>query len=428
ALDRERVLEDARKADQKRTAGEASGALHGLPLPVKDSINIADYRTTGGTSALRAFQPRRDAAVMKPLRAAGAIVLGKTNVHELSYGWTSNNEAFGPVRNPYDRSRIPGGSTGGTAAAVAARMAPAGLAEDTMGSIRIPAALSGICGLRPTTGRWPQRGVIPISPLFDTVGPHARTVADLALLDAVVTGNTRLAPMSSLRGVRLAVSPAYFLAGLHPETERVTQAALARLEEAGAQIVEAEVPELADMVNGMAFQIGLWDTVPSIRAYLKEQSLDMTFEDILEQMGPGVRWVFENFSLPGAQFFPTREAYENARKFLRPKIQETFRRYFRENDVQALVFPSALCPATRIGEDAETEWGGEKKQIFMVYSRNIAPGNCASLPGLVLPGGLTADGLPVGIEFDAPIGKDRELLGLGFALERALGPIPAPNV
>jgi mandelamide amidase len=428
ALDRERVLEDARKADQKRTAGEASGALHGLPLPVKDSINIADYRTTGGTSALRAFQPIQDAAVMMPLRAAGAIVLGKTNIHELSYGWTSNNEAFGPVRNPYDRSRIPGGSTGGTAAAVAARMAPAGLAEDTMGSIRIPAALSGISGLRPTTGRWPQRGVIPISPLFDTVGPHARTVADLALLDAVVTGDARLAPMPDLRGVRLAVSPAYYLAGLHPETERVTQSALARLKDAGAEIVEAEVPELADMVNGMAFQIGNWDMVPSIRAYLKDEEAGLSFEDILDQMSPGLRAVFESASMPGGQFFPTREAYENARKFLRPKIQETFRRYFRENNVQALVFPSALCPATRIGEDTGTEWGGEKRPIYIVYSRNVAPGNCASLPGLVLPGGLTADGLPVGIEFDGPIGKDRELLGLGFALEQALGPIPAPNV
>ena len=427
-LDRERVLEDARKADARRAAGEALGALHGLPLPVKDSIDTHDYRTTSGTNALRDFQPRDDAAVMKPLRAAGALVLGKTTIHEMSYGWTSNNESFGPVRNPYDRERIPGGSTGGTAAAVAARMAPAGLAEDTNGSIRIPAALSGIAGLRPTTGRWPQRGVMPITPLFDAVGPHARTVADLALLDAVVTGDTRLAPVSSLRGVRLAISPAYYLSGLHPETERVMQSVLVRLKDAGADIVEAEIAGLADMINAMNFQIQTYDTVPSVRAYLKAQGVDITFEDVLERMGPGVRWVFENFSLPGGKFFPTRQAYEEARKVVRPKLQETFRRYFRENNVQALVFPSALCPATRIGEDAETEWGGEKKPIFLVYSRNVSPGNCASLPGLVLPGGLSAEGLPVGIEFDAPIGKDRELIGLGFALEQALGQIPAPNV
>jgi mandelamide amidase len=145
-------------------------------------------------------------------------------------------------------------------------------------------------------------------------------------------------------------------------------------------------------------------------------------------MSPGIRAIFETFSMPGGKYYPTQQAYEEARKVVRPKLQDTFRRYFRDNGVQALVFPSALCPATRIGEDAETEWGGEKKPIFLVYSRNVAPGNCASLPGLVLPGGLTSDGLPVGIEFDAPIGKDRELLGLGFALEKALGPISAPNV
>jgi mandelamide amidase len=427
-LDRERVLEGARNADLRRAAGGTLGALHGLPLPVKDSIDTADYRTTSGTNALREFRPARDAAVIGPLRAAGAVVMGKTNIHEMSYGWTSNNAAFGPVRNPYDPSRIPGGSTGGTAAAVAARMAPAGLAEDTNGSIRIPSALSGIAGLRPTTGRWPQRGVMPITPLFDTVGPHARTVADLALLDAVVTGQTQLAPAPSLRGVRLAISPAYYLAGLHPETARVTQSAIARLKDAGAEIVEAEVPDLAELVNAMNFQIQTYDSVPSMRAYLKEHGNTVTFEELLEQMSPGIRWIFDNFSLPGGEYYPTREAYEAARKDVRPKLQETFRRYFRDNGVQALVFPAAMCPATRIGEDVETEWGGEKKPIFMVYSRNVAPGNCASLPGLVLPGGLTSDGLPVGIEFDAPIGKDRELLGLGFELEKALGPIPAPRV
>jgi Asp-tRNA(Asn)/Glu-tRNA(Gln) amidotransferase A subunit family amidase len=427
-LDRERVLEDARSADLRRASGQALGALHGLPLPVKDSIDTADYRTTSGTNALREFRPARDAAVMTPLRSAGALVLGKTNIHELSYGWTSNNAAFGPVRNPYDRERIPGGSTGGTAAAIAARMAPAGLAEDTNGSIRIPAALSGICGLRPTTGRWPQRGVMPITPLFDAVGPHARTVADLALLDGVVTGNTNLAPASGLRGVRLAISPAYYLSGLHPGTQAVMQSALARLRDAGAEIVEAEVPDLAEMVNAMNFQIQTYDTAPSIRAYLKDHGTDTTFEDIYAQMSPGIRFVFDNFSLPGGQYYPTRQAYEAARRDVRPRLQAAFRRYFQDHGVQALVFPAALCPATKIGEDAETEWGGEKKPIFLVYSRNVAPGNCASLPGLVLPGGLTAEGLPVGIEFDAPIGKDRELLGLGFALEQALGPIPAPSV
>jgi len=426
-LEAQRVLEAARAADLRRASGQPLGPLHGLPLPVKDSIDTSDYRTTSGTNALRSFHPKRDAAVMTPLRAAGAIVLGKTNIHEMSYGWTSNNQAFGPVHNPYDPQRIPGGSTGGTASAIASRMAPAGLAEDTNGSIRIPAALSGIAGLRPTTGRWPQAGVMPITPLFDTVGPHARSVADLALLDAVVTGDAHLDPVASLQGVRLGVSPTYFLAGLHPQTDRVMAGVLERLKDAGAVIVDAEVPGLADMINAMNFQIQTYDTVPSVRAYLRDEETDITFEDILAQMSPGVRWVFENFSMPGGQYFPTDKAYNEARASVRPKLQETFRRYFRDQGVQALMFPSALCPATRIGEDNETVWAGEKKPIYYVYSRNVSPGNCASLPALVLPGGLTTEGLPVGIEFDAASGADRNLLGLGFALERALGPIPAPG-
>ena len=145
-------------------------------------------------------------------------------------------------------------------------------------------------------------------------------------------------------------------------------------------------------------------------------------------MSPDIRAISQMASLPGGQFYPTREAYEEAVRVVRPKLQETFRGYFEAHAVQALVFPAALCPATRIGEDIETEWGGEKKPISLVYSRNVAPGNCAGLPGLVLPGGLTNDGLPVGIEFDAATGTDRQLLGLGHALEQALGPIGGPRI
>ena len=153
-LEPEAVRVAARAADSRRTAGETLGLLHGLPIPVKDSINTADLPTTAGTAALREFRPLADATVVARLRDAGAIVLGKTNLDELSFGWTSSNMAYGPVRNPWDVSRIPGGSSGGTAAAVAAGMAPLGVAEDTQGSVRVPAALFGIVGFCPTTGRY----------------------------------------------------------------------------------------------------------------------------------------------------------------------------------------------------------------------------------------------------------------------------------
>src|ERR1700722_16187689 len=186
ALEPARVLEAARARDHERRDGAKPGPLFGLPIPVKDSVNTRDYPTTGGTPALRHFRPAEDAPVVAALRDAGALVLGKTNLHELSYGWTSNNLAFGAVRNPYDQSRIPGGSSGGTAAAIAARLAPLGIAEDTEGSIRVPAAFCGIAGFRPTTGRYSTDGCVPISPLFDQVGPHARSLADLVLFDSLV--------------------------------------------------------------------------------------------------------------------------------------------------------------------------------------------------------------------------------------------------
>jgi len=171
SFDPQRVLESARSADIKRASGGTLPPLHGLPIPVKDSVNTQDYPTTGGTNALRNFRPGDDSVLVRKLKGAGAIVQGKTNIHELSFGWTSNNHAFGAVRNPYDTSRIPGGSSGGTAAAIAARMAPLGIAEDTQGSIRVPAAMCGIYGFRPTQNRYPNQGVVPISPLFDQVGP-----------------------------------------------------------------------------------------------------------------------------------------------------------------------------------------------------------------------------------------------------------------
>ena len=212
-LDPEAVRTAAQAADAHRAAGKTLGLLHGLPIPVKDSINTFDLPTTAGTEALREFHPIEDASVVARLRDAGAIILGKTNLHELSFGWTSSNMAYGSVHNPWDVSRIPGGSSGGTAAAIAAGMAPLGVAEDTQGSVRVPAALCGIVGFRPTTGRYPNDGCAPISSLFDQIGPHARHVADLALFDAVMTGDDAPLVVPALDGLRLGIARGYYFAG-----------------------------------------------------------------------------------------------------------------------------------------------------------------------------------------------------------------------
>jgi len=330
------------------------------------------------------------------------------------------------VRNPYDSTRIPGGSSGGTAVAIAARMAPLGVAEDTCGSIRVPAALCGIAGFRPTTLRYPSRGVMPLTPLFDTVGPHARTVADLALFDAVMTGDfDPLVPLAP-SAVRLAVSRAQFFTDLDPEVARVTGEALDKLRHAGVTFVEADVSGLAERVEAANFPIICHDTLPMITRYLREFETGVTFEQLLGLVGENIREPLEARTSPGGRLCASDEVYAQARDVHRPALQQAFEECFRSTGVAAIVYPTTLVPATPIGQDQEVEIGGKKMPFRAAMSRNIAPASCAGLPGLVLCAGLTRDGLPVGIEFAGPAGGDRGLLALGQTLESIIGRPPAP--
>lgn len=423
----ERVLEAARAADRRRAAGAPLGALHGLPIPVKDSLNTRDYPTTAGTPALRGFRPAQDAPLVETLVGAGAIVLGKTNLHELSYGWTSNNLAFGAVHNPYDPARIPGGSSGGTAAAVAALMAPLGVAEDTEGSIRVPAALCGIVGFRPTTGRYSTQGAAPISSLFDQAGPHARSVADIALFDAVASGDHQPLAVPSLKGIRLAVARGYFYAGLDAEVERLTAAALAKLTAAGAEIIEADVPDLDNLIGLITDQVQNHDVRIELPKYLKAYGASVRFEDVVAQASPDIRAIFERDVLPGGPGFVSEEAYRAAVDVHLPKLRRTYRDYFARTGAKAMVLPATMVTAPRIGEDREVQIRGQAVPFDVAVARNIAPGSTAGLPGLVLPVGVADDGLPVAIELDGPAASDRSLLALGVAVERVLGPVTPPH-
>jgi len=427
-LDPALVLEAARARDHERHAGAKPGPLFGLPIPVKDSVNTKDYPTTGGTPALRHFRPSQDAPVVAALRGAGALVLGKTNLHELSYGWTSNNLAFGPVRNPYDPSRIPGGSSGGTAAAIAARLAPLGIAEDTEGSIRVPAALCGIAGFRPTTGRYSTRGCVPISPLFDQVGPHARSVADLALFDSVVANDWQRLQAAPLKGLRLGVVRDYWFTDLDPEVERQTELALARLKEAGALIVETQLPGLASLIDLTTDAVQNHDVRIALPAYLKEYGAGVDFDTLVAQASPDIQRVFRSDVLPGGANFVTEPKYAAARDQYLPALRRLYQDYFARTGVAAMVFPTTLVPAPRIGEETTVDVGGRPLPFDTAVARNIAPGSTAGVPGLVLPVGLTHTGLPVSIEFDAPAGADRALLALGLSAERVLGTPPAPRL
>jgi len=326
------------------------------------------------------------------------------------------------VRNPYDQEHIPGGSSGGSGAAVAARIAPLAIAEDTLGSIRVPTSMCGLAGLRPTFGRYSDAGIMPLSiNKFDQVGPVARSVADLLLFDRAATGDREQIAGTPLTGVRIGLSP-YFWSGLHPEVDRVGNEALQKLSDSRATLVWSEIPEFAKAM-GIALTIIAYDTVPGISDFLKEQGADVTFEQMLEQAGEGLQAVMKSVALPPNR--PSKEIYESMLG-QREELRKSVRSYFEAKGIVALAFPPIMIPPPRIGEDADI--GGKKIPLYVAMSRNIALGSCASMASLVLPAGITSDGLPVGMEFDALMGNDLQLLSLGLSLEKALGPIPNPKI
>ena len=435
-LNKAGALVAARNIDAMRKAGTALPTLAGLPIVVKDNINTRDLPTTGGTPALRNVQPMANAPSLQKLIDAGAIVLGKANMHELAFGITSTNLASfaGPVKNPYDKTRIPGGSSGGTAASIAARIVPAGLGTDTGGSSRVPAALCGIAGLRPSVGNGgAQRrytdtnAVVPISHTRDTVGPMGRTVADVALLDSVITGRAMPGAIG-LKGLRIGV-PASFWVGLDTQLAAVMNAAKTKLAGAGVVFVDVDTVGLAGLNNNVSFQIALHEPIADIPAYLAATGVTgITLANIAAQVAsPDVKGAFG--AILGDVF---GGAYADAINIFRPQMQALYASYFADNALDAMMFPTTILPATTIdgvnGSSTVSINGGAPVDEFGAYIRNTDPGSNAGIPGLSIPAGLTSGGLPVGLELDGPRGSDDKLLGIGMAIESLLGLIPAPAV
>ena len=426
SLDPDAVRAAARSADQQRQRGERLGPLHGVPIALKDNFDTADFTTTAGTPALAAHRPTRNAAVVQRLLDAGALILGKANMQELAFGPTSNNAAFGPVRNPYDRSRIPGGSSGGTAALVAARLAPAGLGTDTGGSVRVPASLSGVVGFRPTTLRWPQDGIVPISHTRDTAAPIARCVADCALLDGIVTGGpTSLAPIN-LEGLRLGVPRGHFWDDLDAEVEAILADALARLAAAGVVLVEGDMADVAALDAAAGFPVALYEFVTDLDRYLAGHATGLDFAGVAAQVkSPAVKKVVDGLLGPDAV---PEAVYREALIKHRPALQDAYRRYFAERGVAAMVFPTTPLPAAKVGEDDTVLLNGKAVPTLATYIRNLGPGSAAGIPGLSLPAGMTSAGLPIGIAIDGPQGDDQQLLTICLAIESALPRLPAPRL
>jgi mandelamide amidase len=426
ALEPSRVLQAARAADRARSAGAPLGPLHGVPIALKDNIDTAELPTSAGTPLLRDHRPRRNAAVAQALFDAGAILFGKAGMHELAFGITSNNTAFGAIHNPYDQSRIPGGSSGGSGAAVAARMVPASIGSDTGGSVRIPAAFCGVFGFRPTLRRWSQAGIVPIAATRDTAGPLSRYVADLALLDAVVTGAAPQLEAVALDGLRFGIPRKFFWDDLEAETRRLCEAALDALKSAGAVLVEAELPDVAALDDAIGFAVALYEVRPGLDHYLHEHGLAFRFNDLAATAAsPDVRGILASVLDPATAV--SEAAYRAALAEHRPRLIEAYRRYFVSHRVDAMVFPTTPLPAPPIGDDATTMLNGRAAPTFLTVTRNSGPSSNAGLPGISVPVGLTAAGLPVGLEFDGPAGGDRRLLAVAQALEKIFPPLAAPR-
>nr|WP_191093282.1 amidase family protein [Bradyrhizobium campsiandrae] len=427
-LDENSILEAARVCDLHRDSNKPMGPLHGVPIAIKDSMQIRNIRTSVGTKVLAGFRPEQDAAVISSLRAAGAILFGKNNLPEMSFGYTGLNVHYGQVRNPYNVERITGGSSSGAGASIAARLVPAALGGDTVGSIRLPASLCGIVGFRPTTGRWPTAGAAPISHTFDAIGPLARTVEDCVLLDAVVTGYQHPPATSGpgLEGVRIGYAPKQYLDLVDPEVERAFKLSIEKLKASGAEVIEIDLgDDFLPLVEKANWPIFWHEVMPHITKYLEENNAPATFMDIYEGLGDNVKVWWTASVLPSGPDYVSKEAFLESVTVHRPLLQKRYAESYCSNGIDALIFPTTPTVAPPIPADEEITIAGQKVPGLAI-SKNVVATSCAGIPGISLPIGISADGLPIGMEIDGAAEQDGKLLNLAARISAVVGKIPAP--
>ncbi|WP_444633882.1 amidase family protein [Cupriavidus oxalaticus] len=426
-IDGASVLEAAIQADRLRRAGR-SAPLLGVPLAVKDSYLTKGLTTTIGTSALATYRPTQDAEAVANVKDAGAVIFGKNNLVEMSYGLTGLNTHHGQVKNPYNKANVTGGSSSGAGASVAARIVPAALGGDTVGSIRVPASLCGVVGYKPTPGRWPAKGVAPISDTLDTTGLLARSVEDCALVDAVLTRSPVPSAHVSvnLKSVRLAYAPRQYLADVDAEVDRAFRETLRQLKDAGAALVEVDLGEdFLALADDTTWPIFFHETMPAVRRFIAVNELPISFEQIYAGLGEKVRGGWSHFVVAAGAGYVSGEKYLAA---LNVGRQELSRRLaeIAFGQADALLFPTTPCAAPRI----ENQWTfrvGGKDVTDLFLSRNTHPSSAAGVPGISIPMALNSEGLPLGLELDAAAGRDRDLLALAHRVEQVLGRLPKPR-
>lgn len=409
----ERALRDAKTAEREMRQGRYRGPLHGIPISLKDNIWTRGVRTTAGSKILEDFVPPADADVAKRLRNAGAVLIGKTNLHEFAYGVTTENPHYGATRNPWDTSRIPGGSSGGSAAATAAGMGFASIGTDTGGSIRIPAAFCGIAGLKPTFGRVSCGGIVPLAATLDHAGPLARSVADLAILLDVIS-QTKAPPGEFHRALqsrtktkkpcaklRIGWPRDYFFASVNQEIERAVENAAQRFEKMGAKVVEVSLPHIEDSTEPST-QIALAEAreYHESEGYFPARAADYG-EDVRKrlEMGGAVRAV-DYLRAQGA----------------RERVRDDFRAAFER--VDAIIAPTTPIAAPKLGEQT-VRIGAKTESVRGALVRMNRPANFTGFPVISIPCGFTRDGLPIGMALHGPAWGERKLLQIAYSYEQA---------
>jgi aspartyl-tRNA(Asn)/glutamyl-tRNA(Gln) amidotransferase subunit A len=402
-IDEDGALKQAQEADEALAAGKLLGPLHGLPVALKDNIDTKGLRTTVGSSFFASRVPEIDAEVTLRLRRAGAVLLGKVTLHEFAFGATTDNAHFGRCRNPWDLSRVPGGSSGGSAAAVAAGLCAAALGTDTGGSVRIPASLNGVSGLRPSNGRVSTRGVFPTTWSFDTVGPIAREVDDLAAILQVLAGYDPDDPRSvdipvgayltddCLEGMRIGVPKNFFFEEVDPEIIALVRAAENAFVKLGADLDEIELPGADDALQAAGIMIRA-EAFAIHKRRLSEHP-DGYGEDVRRRLQ-------QSEAITAAEYAENRHL---VRRWCRT-LKDTFK------NVDLIISPSTGTAAPLAG--------AEMIETTLRLARLTYGWSVAGLPALSIPCGFTESGLPAGVQLAASLFDEKALLTAGAAYQR----------
>jgi aspartyl-tRNA(Asn)/glutamyl-tRNA(Gln) amidotransferase subunit A len=398
------AFEEARRADREIAAGRYRGPLHGVPISLKDLIDVKGTTTTAASRVREGHVAAADAPVVMRLREAGAVIIGKTNLHEFALGTTNEDSAFGPARHPLDPARSPGGSSGGSAASVLAEMAYASIGTDTGGSIRIPSAACGLVGLKPALAEVPTAGIVPLSSTLDHVGPLCRSVEDAGIvydvLRAATPGGERKG--RGVEGLRLGVLRGYFMAVLDPQVASAFEHACARLRDAGVTLQDVDVPHAGDIAP-----IYVHIVLSEAAAYHGK-----TLENHGDKYTPNVRHRLEMGR------YILAEDYVRALRGREVLIGEVDAALA---GCEGLVLPSLPIPAHKIGVSS-VRIGGTDEPIRNVTLRLTQLFNVTGHPAVTVPCGSTPEGLPIGAQLVGRRSGTSELLDLAGALELHLGP------